>query len=74
MNFIEQLSEPQFKSFIFVALVEFAEEMAAGAEGIVAESQSGIAEVLLSRGENGGRCSASVILRGQKGKRWMLGR
>lgn len=64
MNFIKQLSETQLEGFIFVALVEFAEEMAAGAEGIVAESQGSIAEVLLSRGENGGRCSASVILRG----------
>lgn len=49
MNLVEELLESILKGLVFSALVEFAHEMSAGAEGVVAESQGSIAEILPSR-------------------------
>lgn len=46
MNFIKKLLQSILKGFVFGALVEFAHEVAAGAEGVVAEGQGSIAEIL----------------------------
>jgi len=46
VNFIEKLFQSIFKGLVFGALVEFAHKVAAGAEGVVAESQGSIAEIL----------------------------
>lgn len=43
MDFIEKLLQPILKGLVFGALVEFAHEVAAGAEGVVAEGQGSIA-------------------------------
>lgn len=46
MNLFEELLETQLKRLFFAALIELAEEVAAGAECGVAESEGCIAEVL----------------------------
>lgn len=46
VNLVEQLLETILKGLVFGALVKFAHEMAAGAEGVVAESQGSIAKIL----------------------------
>jgi hypothetical protein len=48
-------------------LVEFAHEVAAGAEGVVAESQGSIAEILPG-GKRKAIASASTLLRYMKGR------
>lgn len=59
MNLVEQLFETILKGLVFGALIEFAHEMAAGAEGVVAESQGSIAEIL-PMGK--GRCFSQCTL------------
>ena len=46
VNFIKKLLQSILKGFVFGALVKFAHEVAAGAEGVVAEGQGSIAEIL----------------------------
>lgn len=62
MDLVKQLFEPILKGLVFGALVEFAHEVAAGAEGVVAEGQGSIAEILPSRGKEA-IASASVLSR-----------
>lgn len=64
MDFVEQLLESIFKSLVFGALVEFTYEVTAGAEGVVAESQGSIAEILPV--EKGHRFSQCVLESGRK--------
>jgi hypothetical protein len=49
MNLVKELLESILKGLVFGPLVEFAHEMSAGAEGVVAKSQGSIAEILPSR-------------------------
>jgi len=46
VNLVKQLLQTILKGLVFGALVEFAHKVAAGAEGVVAESQGSIAEIL----------------------------
>lgn len=63
MNLVEQLLETILKGLVFGALVEFAHEMAAGAEGVVAESQGSIAKILPV---GNGRCFSQCTLWGYR--------
>jgi hypothetical protein len=65
VDFIEKLLESILKGLVFGALVEFAHEVAAGAEGVVAESQGSIAEILPG-GKRKAIASASTLLKDAK--------
>jgi hypothetical protein len=46
MNLLEQLLQLQLQRFVFTSLVEFTQEVSAGAEGIEGESQGCLTEIL----------------------------
>lgn len=69
VDLVKEFFEACFESLVFGALVEFAEEVAAGAEGVVAEGQGCIAEVLLKSPI----ASACGILKRERGMEWAGG-
>lgn len=64
MHLGKELAQAPLERLVLGALVELADEVAAGAEGLVGEGQGGCAEVL-----SGGGCVVDVVsfILGQQG-------